>query len=76
MMRQMNGISNNEKANLLIQRRPFKDLLNDPEQRDLLDNIISLKANVLFAPAELNVGFMEFRDSIRAYLNANRFTSK
>ena len=74
-MRQMNGISNNEKSNLLIQQRPFKELLNDPEQRDLLDNIISLKANVLFAPAELNVGFMEFRDSIRSYLNANRFTN-
>ena len=74
-MRQMTGISNNEKANLLIQRRPFKELLNDPEQRDLLDNIISLKANVLFAPAELSVGLTEFRDYIRAYLDANRFTN-
>ena len=75
MMRQTNGISNNEKANLLIQKRPFKDLLTDPEQRDLLDNVISLKANVLFAPAELNVGYMEFRDSLRAYLNANKFAN-
>jgi hypothetical protein len=75
MMRQVNGISNNEKANLLIQRRPFKELLSDPEQRDLLDNIISLKANVLFAPAELAVGNMQFRDSLRAYLTKNRFTN-
>ena len=74
-MRQMNGISNNEKANLLIQQHPFKELLNDPKQRDLLDNIISLKANVLFAPAELSVGFMEFRDSLRAYLHDKRFTN-
>jgi hypothetical protein len=75
MMRQVNGISNNEKANLLIQRRPFKDLLIDPEQREILDNIISLKANVLFAPAELKVGYQEFRDSLRAYLNENRFSN-
>ena len=74
-MRQMNGISNNEKANLLIQQRSFKDLLIDPEQRDLLDHIISLKANVLFAPAELNAGYMEFRDSLRAYLNLHRFSN-
>ena len=74
-MRQMNGISDFEKANLLIQKRPFKELLIDPEQRDLLNSIISLKANVLFAPAELNVGYTEFRDSLRAYLNKNRFTN-
>ena len=74
-MRQMNGISNNEKANLLIQQRPFKELLTDPEQRDLLDNIISLKANVLFAPAELNVGYMEFRDSLRAFLDVHSFSN-
>ena len=75
MMRQMNGISNNEKANILIQKHPFKELLNDPEQRDLLDNIISLKANMLFASAELNIGNLEFRDSLRAYLNNNRFSN-
>ena len=75
MMRQLNGISNSEKANLLIQQYPFKDLLNDPKQRDLLDYIISLKANTLFAPAERNVGYMEFRDSLRAYLNENKFTN-
>ena len=73
--RMMNGISNNEKANLLIQQRPFKELLSDPEQRDLLDNIIALKANTLFAPAERNIGNTEFRDSLRACLNKNRFTN-
>ena len=75
MMRQMNGISNNEKANILIQKHPFKELLNDPEQRDLLDNIISLKAKMLFAPAELKIGNLEFTDSLRAYLNNNRFSN-
>ena len=74
-MRQMNGISDFEKANLLIQKRPFKELLIDPEQRNLLNSIISLKANVLFAPAELNVGYQEFRDSLRFYLDKNRFTN-
>jgi hypothetical protein len=73
--RMMTGISNNEKANLLIQKRPFKELLIDPDQREILDNIISLKTNVLFATAERNIGNTEFRDSLRAYLYDNRFTN-
>lgn len=74
-IRQMNGISNNEKANLLMEQRPFRELLSDVEQRDLLDNVISLKANALFAPAERNVGYKEFRDSLRAVLQDNIFTN-
>ena len=74
-MRQMNGISNNEKANLLIQKYPFKELLTDPEQRDLLESIVSLKTNVLFAPAERNIGNTEFREALRTYLNDNKFSN-
>ena len=74
-MRQLNGISNSEKANLLIQQYPFKELLADPEHRDLLNNIIAQKANVLFATAERNIGNMEFRDSLRTFLYDNKFTN-
>ena len=72
-MRQMNGISNNEKANLLIEQYAFKDLLADVEQRDLLDNVISLKINDLFAPGERNIGYKEYRDSLRNVLKRNIF---
>jgi hypothetical protein len=74
-MRQMNGISNNEKANLLMEQYPFKDLLADVEHRDLLDNVISLKASFLFAPAERNTGYKEYRDSLRYVLQQNIFTN-
>ena len=74
-MRQMNGISNNEKANLLIQKHPFKELLSNTEHRNLLNNVISLKANTLFAPAEQNLGNAAFRDSIRAFLYDRQFTN-
>jgi ABC-type transport system involved in multi-copper enzyme maturation permease subunit len=74
-MRQMNGISNNEKANLLMEKHAFKELLADTEQRDLLDNVISLKANYLFAPAERNIGFQEFRDSLRTVLQQHTFAN-
>ena len=74
-IRQMNGISNNEKANLLMEQSPFKELLSSIEHRDLLDNITSLKANYLFAHAERNVGYREYRDSLRAVLQRNIFTN-
>lgn len=74
-IRQMNGISNNEKANLLMEQRPFKELLSDTEQRDLLDNVILLKASNLFAPAERNIGYKEYRDLLRAVLQHNIFTN-
>jgi hypothetical protein len=74
-VRQMNGISNSEKANLLMEQFPFKELLADAEQRDLLDNVTSLKANYLFAYAERNVGYEEYRDSLRAVLQRNIFTN-
>jgi len=45
------------------------------EHRDLLDNIVSLKANHLFAYAEQNVGYNEFRDSLRNVLQRNEFAN-
>jgi ABC-type transport system involved in multi-copper enzyme maturation permease subunit len=74
-MRQMNGISNNEKANLLMEQASFKELLADGEHRDLLDNIISLKGNYLFAYAEQQVGYNEYRDSLRNLLQRNVFAN-
>jgi hypothetical protein len=74
-MRQMNGISNYEKANLLAAQYSFKELLTDTEHRDLLDNVIALKANALFAPAERTVGYKEYRDSLREVLRRNIFAN-
>lgn len=74
-MRQMNGISNNEKASLLMEQAPFKELLSNIEHRDLLDNITAMKANYLFASAERTIGQREYRDSLRAVLKRNMFTN-
>jgi hypothetical protein len=74
-LRQTNGLSNNEKANMLIEKYSFKELLSNTEHRDLLDYVIALKANYLFAPGEQNIGYREFRDSLRAVLQKNVFTN-
>ena len=71
--RDVNGISNNEKASLLMEKQTFQELLANVEHRNLLDNIISLRANRLFARAEINMGVGVFRDSVYATLRRNTF---
>lgn len=71
--REINGISNNEKANLLMEKQPFKALLADNAHRNLLNSIISLKGYRLFAPSEVSMGIGLFRDSLYAVLERNTF---
>ena len=71
--RQINGLSNNEKANLLLEKHTFKELLADVEQRNLQNNIVGLEASRIFARSEINMGVDAFRDSLYAMLKRNTF---
>lgn len=71
--RQINGISNNEKANILFAERPFSDLLTDVKQLEIMDNMVALQGRKLLAPGELNIGIQPFRDSVYATLDRNVF---
>lgn len=71
--RDMNGISNNEKASLLMEKASLRELLADEEHRDLMSAIISLKGQQLFAPAEIQMGVSAFRDSLYGILDRNSF---
>ncbi|NDV64518.1 xanthan lyase [Bacteroides sp. 224] len=71
--RNYNGISNNEKANLLLDRHSFKELLGDAKYRDIQDNIIGLKAAVLFSVPEMGIGVNAFKDSLYTMLRRNTF---
>lgn len=71
--REVNGISNNEKANKLFAQYSFKDLQGNIKVRDILDNIIALKANELFSKAEISAGLDPFRDTVRFILARNTF---
>lgn len=71
--REINGLSNNEKANLLMGKRPFNELLADVTLRGLTDNLAALKGKALFAPAELQIGNISFADSLSSVLKRNTF---
>jgi hypothetical protein len=71
--RDLNGISNNEKASILMEKHNFKELLANSEHKNLTSNIITLRANHLFADSEINIGVLAFRDSVYAVLKRNTF---
>lgn len=71
--RDINGISNNEKANLLLEKKSLKELLSDVELRNLQDNILALESNRIFAQPEMKMGVVAFRDTLYAVLKRNTF---
>lgn len=71
--RQINGISNNEKAILLLEKHTFKELLADVELRNLQNNIVGQEVSRLFARSEINLGVDAFRDSLYSMLKRNTF---
>ncbi|MBQ4278537.1 MAG: xanthan lyase [Rikenellaceae bacterium] len=71
--RNWNGLSKDEKANLLFQEKTFAELLADPKNRDLTDNLIGLQGGRLFSRAALNFGEDKVRDSVYAVLKDYTF---
>ncbi|NDV56581.1 xanthan lyase [Bacteroides sp. 519] len=71
--RQINGVSNNEKASLLFAEHSFRDLLVDVNQLDIMDNMVGLQGRKLLSQGELNIGVQAFLDSVYSVLNRNVF---
>ncbi|TKG92324.1 xanthan lyase [Puteibacter caeruleilacunae] len=73
-MRNFSGLSEDEKANLLLQEKSFAELLGDKEtDSKIIDNIISLKGKVLFSLIEAKVGAEDLVEFIKDFLDRNRF---
>lgn len=74
-LRETNGMTNDEKALLLMQKYKFSELLSDTKRRDILDNIIGLKAQYLFSEAQQKMGVDSFKDSLYNTIKANDFSN-
>ncbi len=72
-MRNINGLSNDEKSLMLMQRYSFKEVQNLTEHRDLLNNLIKLQGKKLFLDAERNMGVQAFQDTLFAHIQNNAF---
>ena len=69
------GISEDEEANLALLSQSFEDILKDPDQLDIVSDVIQLKGEALFSIIKRKAGETEFGDFLYEYLNNNRFKS-
>ncbi len=67
------GQSTDELANISLQDSTFKEILADPRQKAIIENVIKLKGDVLFSTIELKAGQEEFQAFLRKMLNEHLY---
>ena len=72
-MRDMSGISEDEKANIALQDSTFEEILADVNQKAIIDNVIKLKGDVLFSKVQYEAGMEEFESFLQNVLKEYRF---
>ena len=74
-MQSMQGMTENEQANLALLDFSFAELLNDPEKIQIIDNVIQLKGQTLFSIIKRKTGDDAFDDFMFKFLKSIRFNS-
>jgi ABC-type transport system involved in multi-copper enzyme maturation permease subunit len=74
-MRDMQGMTENEQANLALLDHSFAELLNDPEKIKIIDNVIQLKGSTLFSIIKRKAGDEAFDDFMFNFLKSIKFNS-
>ncbi|MBN2634827.1 MAG: hypothetical protein JXR61_01060 [Prolixibacteraceae bacterium] len=72
-MRDMAGVSEDEKANIALQDSTFEEILADADQKAIIDNVIKLKGDVLFSKVQYKAGMEEFETFLQNVLKEYRF---
>jgi hypothetical protein len=68
-MSSFQGQSPDEQANIALQDSTFQEILADPKQKAIIENVIKLKGDVLFSMIEWKAGQEEFQNFLRSLLN-------
>jgi ABC-type transport system involved in multi-copper enzyme maturation permease subunit len=74
-MSNMNGESPDVIANIALQDMTFEEILADPDQKDIVNNVIKLKGDVLFSMIQWKAGQEEFENFLRKILSDNKYTN-
>ena len=74
-LRRMNGLSEDEKALILMGKYDFDRIMSDPEWEDLADNALALKTKDFFAPIATVMGYESMVDSISARTKERAFAN-
>jgi ABC-type transport system involved in multi-copper enzyme maturation permease subunit len=74
-MRQFQGMTENEKANLALLDYSFAELLDDKTKIQIIDNVIQLKGSALFSIIKRKAGDEAFNDFMFYFLKSIKFNS-
>jgi hypothetical protein len=74
-IRNMMGLSGDEKGNIALQDKSFADILEKQEDIDILKNVVQTKSGFLFALMKGAVGPEKFDDFMRGFLDDRKFRS-
>ncbi len=72
-LRRYTGLSEDEKANIALQEESFDSLLSDPAKRQIADNVIRIKGEMLFSLIKSRVTGEPFDDFLYGWLDENSF---
>ncbi len=72
-MQNRQGLSKDERANIALQDSTFEEILADPKQKSIVDNVIKLKGEVLFSMIQYKAGQEVFEDFLQDILMDYRF---
>lgn len=72
-MREMQGMSEDEQGNLALLSQSFEEILNDPEQKLIVDNVIQLKGSALFSVIKRKTEDETFEDFLYDFLERTKF---
>lgn len=72
-MRDFQGMSENEEANLALQDYSFSELLHDPEKFKIIDNVIQQKGLSLFSIIKRRTGDEAFNDFMFDFMKSMKF---
>ena len=74
-MSEMQGMTENEQANLALLDYSFAELLDDPTKVKIIDNVILLKGQALFSIIKRKAGDDAFNDFMFNFLKSIKFNS-
>jgi len=74
-MRDISGTSDEEKANIALMSQNFKEILNDPDKKDIVKSVMELKGETLFSIIKYKAGEEKFDDFLYDFLQRYQFKS-
>ncbi len=74
-MRMVTGMSDEETANLELEKHTLPELLADPEKRDIIAGVLESKSEQLFALIKAKTGSDDYDEFLMDLIEQNRFTN-